>query len=145
MTIIESQKPTFKKVESEWFNYYQTLQEVQMLEEAILHPFDEDPDDPTIVKGLNSVRQPGDPTQRSATRLTTHKQLNYLREVTSAIETVYNESSDEYKRLIHLRYWQRGKKLTWESIALKMNISERQARRWRNEIVQSTIEILGWR
>ncbi|PWU68304.1 transcriptional regulator [Gracilibacillus dipsosauri] len=138
-------KPTFKKVEAEWFNYNKTLNEIKLLEDAILYPFEEDPDDPTIVKGANSVQMPGNPTERVATRLSTHKQLSYLREITSAIETVYNESPDEYKKLVQLRYWNKGTKLTWDGIALKLNISERQARRWRNEIVQATIEVLGWR
>ncbi|SFL39200.1 phage transcriptional activator, RinA family [Gracilibacillus orientalis] len=145
MQELQITKSTFKKVEAEWFNYHKTLKEIKLLEDSILHPFEEDPDDPTIVKGTNSVRMPGNPTERTATRLTTHKQLSYLREVTSAIETVYNESPDNYKDLIRLRYWKRNNKLTWIGIAFQLNISERQARRWRNEIVQATIEILGWR
>ncbi|WP_277679238.1 transcriptional regulator [Gracilibacillus dipsosauri] len=145
MQDLQIMKSTFKKIEAEWSNYHRTLREVKLLEDAILYPFNEDPDDPTIVKGANSVRMPGDPTLRTATRLSTHKQLSYLREITSAIETVYNESPDHYKKLVQYRYWTKGNSFTWENIALKLDISERQARRWRNEIVQATIEILGWR
>lgn len=138
-------KPTFKKVEAEWFSYYKTLDEIRLLEDAILHPYDEDPDDPTIVKGANSVRRPGNPTEITATRLTTHRQLNYLREITNAIETVYNELPDDYKNLIHSRYWTSQRKKTWDVIAEECNVVKRTAQRWRDEIIQATIEVLGWR
>ncbi|UOQ47774.1 transcriptional regulator [Gracilibacillus caseinilyticus] len=105
MQELQITKTTFKKVESEWFNYYKTLREIKLLEESILHPFDEDPADPTILKGVNSVRIPGNPTERTATRLTTHKQLNYLREIKNAIEMVFNSLPLEYKHFVRCKYW----------------------------------------
>ena len=144
MQELQITKTTFKKVESEWYNYHKTLKEIKLLEDAILYPYDDDPDDPTVVKGANSVRIPGNPTERTVTRLTTHKRLNYLREITSAIETVYNELPDDYKKLIHSRYWSQRKK-TWDIIADDCKVVKRTAQRWRNEIIIATVEVLGWR
>ncbi|WP_018934574.1 hypothetical protein [Gracilibacillus lacisalsi] len=144
MTIIELQKSTFKKIEAEWFNYYHTLREIATLREAIENPFDEDPEEVNIVKGANSVREPGDPTGRIATRLSTNKQLKYLTEITDVIKQVYDALPDDYRKMVELRYWSK-QKITWESIASEVGVSERQARRWRNEIVKITADQLGWR
>ncbi len=142
--MLQTTKITFKKTEAEWYNYHHTLKEIARLREEIMNPFEEDPDDPTVVKGANSVRSPGDPTERMATRLMTSKQLKYLNEVTKAIGEVYEALPDSYKRLVQLRYWSKHKP-TWDGIAFELKVSERQARRWRNEIIQTTIKELGWR
>ncbi|RDW17032.1 transcriptional regulator [Oceanobacillus arenosus] len=144
-TAIKPTKITFKKTEAEWYNYHHTLKEIARLREEITNPFDEEINDPTIVKGANSVRQPGDPTGRMATRLNTSKQLNYLTEIVGAIEQVYNALPDNYKSLVRVRYWNKTKKQTWVGISGDLKVSERQAMRWRNEIIQATIEVLGWR
>lgn len=144
MNEIKITKPTFKKCEAEWFNYHRTIQEIKLLEDAILHPFEERKEDTNIVKGANSVRLPGDPTYHTAVRLTRHKQLNYLREIASAIETVYNELPSEHKRLVQIRYWS-NRNLTWNQIADQCNVSRRQAFNWRDAIILATVEVLGWR
>lgn len=143
-TIIKPTKITFKKIEAEWYNYHQTLKEIASLRAEIMNPFDEEVNDPTVVAGVNSVRAVGKPTERIAIRLTTSKQLSFLTEIVEAIEHVYNSLPDNYKQLVRLRYWS-NKKLTWDAIARKLYISERQARRWRTDIIQATIELLGWR
>lgn len=112
---IQTTKTTFKKVESEWYNYHNTLKEIARLEKV------EDKQTITI------------------------RQLYFLKHVTEVIEQVYNNLPSNYKELVRLKYWSKNKQLTWEYIALELYISERQARRWRNEIVQATTELLGWR
>ncbi|WP_337970299.1 transcriptional regulator [Virgibacillus salexigens] len=144
-TAIMPKKITFKHAESEWYNYHHTLKEIARLRENIMNPFDEDPDDPTIVKGANSARNPGNPTERIATRLTTHKQLNHLTEIADAIDQVYNALPDNYKELARLKYWNKNTKLTWEGIAMKLGIGRATAIRRRNEIIVATVEVLGWR
>ncbi|ENH96898.1 transcriptional activator [Gracilibacillus halophilus YIM-C55.5] len=97
-----------------------------------------------IVKGANSVWQPGDPTGQIVTRLSTNKQLKYLTEITDVIGQVYDALPEDYQKMTELRYWSK-QKYTCDLIAMKIGISERQARRWRNEIVKITAEQLGWR
>ena len=142
-TGIKPTKLTFKKTESEWYNYHNTLREIAKLREEIMTPFEEQEDE-KIVAGANSVRSIGDPTYNIATRLTTSKQLRYLEEITNAIEQVYESLPDNYKKMVHLRYWN-NKDLTWDVIAEKLHVSRRQAFYWRKSIIHSTIELLGWR
>jgi len=143
-TTIKPTKITIKKVESEWYNYHHTVREIGKLREAIMNPFDDEPDTNTG-GGSNSVRNPGDPTGNLATRLTTNKQISYLHAVVDAIDQVYNALPDNYKQLVRLKYWSKNRQLTWDGIALELNVSKRQAMRWRNEIIQATVEVLGWR
>ena len=140
MTALELTKPTFKKIEAEWFKYRQTVKEIQMLREEIMNPPKEY--DENIGGGRGS--EIGKPTERIATRLTTNKQLRYLTEIADAIEEVYNALPDDYKKLVQLRYWS-NRDLTWDGVALKLNVSRRQAIRWRDDIIQATNEVLGWR
>lgn len=142
---IKPTKITFKKTEAEWYNYHHTLKEIARLREEITNPFDENPEQINIVKGPNSVREPGDPTGIMATRLTTSKQLNYLLQVTEAIEQVYDALPDNYKHLVSLKYWNKKDKLNWDGIASKLNVSKRQAFRWRDDIIHATVGVLGWR
>ncbi|WP_182200106.1 transcriptional regulator [Paraliobacillus salinarum] len=142
-TAIKVKKTTFKHIEAEWYNYHATLKEIANLREEIMYPMQEH-EDINIVKGSNSVRQPGDPTQRIATRLTTNKRIKYLQEMVEAVETVYNALPDEYKNLVRIKYWSKSR-LTWEGVALELNVSKRQAMRWRDGIIQATAEVIGWR
>lgn len=144
VTSIKPTKLAFKKAESEWYNYHHTLREIAKLREEIMNPFDEEPDTNTG-GGSNSVRIPGDPTGRMATRIMTSKQLNYLTEIIEAIERVHNALPDNYKKLVRIKYWNKSNKMTWDGISLELNVSKRQAMRWRDEIIQATVEVLGWR
>ncbi|MGM8215163.1 transcriptional regulator [Bacillaceae bacterium W0354] len=139
---IDLTKSTFKKIEAEWFNYHRTLKEINILREEIMNPYNEEVDHNV---GGGKSNEVGKPTERIATRLTTNKQLKYLTEVTEAIEEVYNALPDDYKKLVQLRYWSKSRQLTWDGIALELNISRRQALYWRKEIIQATSEVLGWR
>ncbi|WP_067843613.1 DUF722 domain-containing protein [Amphibacillus sediminis] len=134
-------KSTFKKVENEWAIYHHTLDEIKILEEAIIYPYQE---------GSSPIRTGGkanvihDPTAVTTMYLTQHKQLNYLKEITQAIERVYDQLSSDQKKLVQIRYWT-NRSLTWDAVAMACNISRRQALYWRNDIIHATIEILGWR
>lgn len=138
---IKPTRLTIKKVEAEWFNYHQTLKEIALLREEIMNPFREE--DENVGGGQSNI--PGAPTERIATRMTASKQLNYLLEIVNAIERVYDALPDNYKKLAKLRYWNKNNEMKWVAIALELKVSERQAQRWRDEIMQATLELLGWR
>src|SRR5690554_2056476 len=97
--LTKPRKTTFKHIESEWYNYHNTLKEIARLREEITNPFQEE----ELVGGQGNM--PGDPTGRIATRLATSKQIQYLEQVVHAIESVYNALPDNYKKLVRLRYW----------------------------------------
>lgn len=141
MSEIKLTKATFKKIESEWSNYKNTLYEIKLLEESIHHPFQESI---SVSGGKNSVRNISKDVEDKAIRLTTHKQLIYLKEVVNAIEVVYERLPKDKKKLVNVRYWS-NRNYDWNGIANKCNVSRRQALRWRDDIVFATANLLGWR
>lgn len=135
----EVSKPTFKHIEAEFYKYHQTVREIKQLENEIIY---ETSRDENVGGGKGNL--PSRPTERKATRLATHRELKYLKEVVYAIETVYNLASEEYKELIRLRYWS-NRDLTWDGIANELHMSRRKAISMRDEIIIATAELLGWR
>lgn len=134
-------KATFKHIESELYSYHDTLKEISNLRKDIM--FCSENDDENIGGGRNNL--PSSPTERIATRLATHKRLIQLEEVTNAIYKVFQGLPEDYQKLVRLKYWTRPQTLTWEGIADKLYITSRQAMRWRDEIVYTIAEVLGWR
>jgi RinA family phage transcriptional activator len=142
MTVaLKLRKATFKHIESELYGYHDTLREINELRKNIM--FTKENDDENTGGGRNNL--PSSPTERIATRLATHKRLNNLEEVTNAIQKVYTGLPEDYQKLVRLKYWTRPQTLTWEGIADKLYITSRQAMRWRDEIIYTVAEVLGWR
>jgi RinA family phage transcriptional activator len=79
-----------------------------------------------------------------ATRLDTHKQLDYLEDIVYAIETIYNISPPHFRKLIQMRYWTH-QDLSWDGLADELHCSKKTAQRWRDKIVRDIAEVLGWR
>jgi RinA family phage transcriptional activator len=134
-------KATFKHIESELYGYHDTLKEISGLRKDIM--FCNDNEDENTGGGRNNL--PSSPTERIATRLATHKRLIQLEEVTNAIYKVFQGLPEDYQKLVRLKYWTRPQTLTWEGIADKLYITSRQGMRWRDEIVYTIAEVLGWR
>jgi RinA family phage transcriptional activator len=143
MTAVATKKDVFKRVEAILYSYPQMKKEIRMIRESIM--FDKEEIDENVGGGRPSL--PGKPTERTATKLVTNEQLERLERMVKVIEDVYQSLTDEYKRLIKLRYWTSRKyrweqKMTWERIAKEIHVSERHARRMREEIVQAIAEKL---
>lgn len=132
-------KATFKHIEAELYKYQNTVPEVKKLRYNIIQST---PDE--NIGGGRSGRI-SKPTEMAATRLDTHKQLEYLEAIVYAIETVYNISPPHYRKLIQLRYWSKHRDLDWDGVALELNCTKRTAQRWRDKIVFDIAEVLGWR
>jgi len=141
MGAIKLKKPTFQHIESELYSYHDTLKEIQFLRNNIM--FTKENDDENVGGGRSSL--PSDPTGSIGTRIATHKKLNNLEEITNAIEKVYTGLPEIHQKLVRLKYWTRPQTKTWEGIALELNVSRRQAFRWRDEVVKAVGEVLGWR
>jgi|SRR5690625_943801 len=139
MTVNSPTRSTIKQAEQEWFNYNDYLKEIADLRQGILNPYDAFPDE-NMGGGANSVRDISDPTADMATRLYVDEGLGYWEGKARIIEMLYNDLSDEHKKLVRLRYWSRNNELTWDGIAMRLKISKRQAMRWRDEIMKKTIE-----
>lgn len=132
---------TFQHVESELYAYHETKKEIVRLKNEILYA--SAPPDENI--GGSRGNMPGDPTGRTAVLLVTHRKIEQLERIVEAIESVVERLPEKKKRLVQLRYWDKPRTLTWDGIALRLNVSRRTAINWRDQIVTSIAEILGWR
>jgi RinA family phage transcriptional activator len=137
-------KDAFRHVESELYAYPNRKREIDRLRLEVLSPFDEDPEDKTVVKGKNSVRNPGDPTGRTAVALASSARLVHLEQVKYAIDEVYNNLPEARQELIRLKYWTKPQRLTTLGICDNLRISESTFRRWRRKFIHDIAEILGW-
>ncbi|CAM3778034.1 hypothetical protein [Alkalicoccus chagannorensis] len=135
MTTIE--RSTYKQMEELWFNYEQLAKDVHNMRMDLISPHQEVVDENT--DGGKSGRISA-PTEAIATRLVTDTELHKKEATLTAIERVYNMLPPAYRRLAMMRYWTTYNKRTWEGIAYHLGICERQARRWRDQIMQATHE-----
>lgn len=140
-TKLKLRTATFKHIESELYNYQETIKEIQKLRNDIM--FATGSDDENVGGGRSS--EPGRPTERIATKLTSHKTLIQLEEIVSAIQKVYVALTKDHQTLIEMRYWTKPQTLTWDGLAEKLHVSKRQALRWRDKIVEEIAKNLGWR
>lgn len=136
----EVSKPTFKHIEAEFYKYHQTVREIKKLEQEIIQSTGKH--DENVGGGRSNL--PTSQTEFKAIRLATHKELQYLKDVAYVIETIYNISPEDYKKLIRLKYWS-NRDLKWDAIADELHMSRRKALSMRNEIILAAAELLGWR
>jgi RinA family phage transcriptional activator len=140
-TAIKLKKATFKHIESELYSYKDTLKEIEFIRNNIM--FCKEEIDENVGGGRASL--PGKPTENIATRLATHRRLTKLEEIANAIEKVYVNLPETHQKLIQLRYWTRPQRYTWEGIAEQLHVNRATAFRWRDQIINSIAEVLGWR
>ncbi|QKS71672.1 transcriptional regulator [Paenalkalicoccus suaedae] len=139
MTKIKAKRSTFRHVEGEWSDYYKTIQEIRDLREEIETPYQEiDTNTGGGRSGFISA-----PTERTAINLIASRKLQHREKIVAAIEEVYNALPKDHKKLVQVKYWGR-ENLNWDGVANRCHVSRRQAIVWRNQIIQATIEVLGW-
>ena len=80
--------------------------------------------------------------ERIQTSMTLDK-IDHLQRIVSAIELIYTRLPHDKKKLVELKYWTH-QHLTWDGLALSLNIDKRQAERWNNKIIEDIGERLGW-
>ncbi|MGN7470356.1 transcriptional regulator [Brevibacillus sp. SAFN-007a] len=141
MSVTKIRKGTFQHVESELYAYHETRKEIVRLKNEILYASGST--DENVGGGRGSL--PGDPTSRTAILLSSHKKLEQLRNIVDAIESVVDRLTEDRKKLIRLRYWEKPQRLTWDGVAAELHVSRRTAMNWRDEIVRAIAEKIGWR
>ena len=140
MQNVKLKNGAFKHIESELRHYHETLREIALLREEILYGQAEQDDN--IGGGKSNL--PGNPTERKGIALVSNRRLENLERVVQVIQYIYTALPDEKKELIRLKYWDRPQTLTWDGIALRLNVSKRTAVYWRDEIVHTIADFLGW-
>ena len=139
--MIKIKAGTFKHVESELYAYHDTRKEIVRLKNEILYGTSSS--DENVGGGRSNL--PGDPTGKKATLMVTHSAVIQLELIVNSISEVYTQLPEEKQKLIRLKYWTKPQTLTWDGIARKLNVSTRQAQRWRDEIIREIAKKIGWR
>lgn len=142
MTITKIKKATFKHIESELYSYKDTKQEINRLRDEIMNPHDDFPDENI---GSNGSPEPGRPTERMATRLLTHKTLRNLEEIIEAIDYAYELVSEDHRKVIRAKYWNKSERLNWDGVALNVDMHKNTAMKLRKEFVLLIADKIGWR
>lgn len=135
-------KHTFKYLENELMTFPDTLKEVNLLRQEILH--NKNNEDENIGGGKNNL--PSDPTGTTATRLATHKKLLYLEKITYVIQNMYDSLPKLYQDFIMLKYW--GGKFSDPSVTMvgeQLAINRDKAYKMREEIISYLALELGYR
>lgn len=140
-TTIKISRGAFQHVESELYAYHDTKKEIVRLKNEILHA------SPVRDENAGGGRGnlPGDPTGRTAVLMVTHRRIEQLERIVEAIESVVERLPEKKRELVKLKYWTRPQTLTWDGIALRLDVSRRTAINWRNEIVYAIALKMGWR
>lgn len=130
---------TFKHIEAELYAFHDTKREIRRLREEII--FGVSNDDENVGGGRSS--EPGRPTERIATRLTTNRRLRNLEEIEQAIEATLNQVPEECQKTIRLKYLS-NRKMPWEAIADKVPCHRTTAIRYRRNFIELVAEKIGW-
>lgn len=127
---ITIKKSTFQYVESELYDYHETRKEIVRLKNDILYGSAQ-PDN----NGGGRSNLPGDPTGKMGILLVSHKKIENLERMVSAIESVYEALPEDKKKMVFLKYWARPQTLTWDGVALEVDAHRTTVMRWRDEII----------
>jgi RinA family phage transcriptional activator len=129
----------FKHVEAELYAFHDTKKEILRLREQII--FGSTHNDENVGGGRSS--EPGRPTERIATRLTTNRRLRNLEEIEQAIESTLDMLDGSQLKMVKLKYFSK-RRLSWQYIADECHIHEQTAYKYRRMIVQAIAEKIGW-
>lgn len=128
----------FKYIESEIYDYPETLRNIKERYEHIMYASPSH-DDAGVVKGGGVGR----PTERIATELMSSTSLARLERVATAIGSAYDQMPDDYKKVIKLKYWD-SRNLTMEAIASECFMHRNTASKYRKEFVYLVASKLGY-
>lgn len=74
----------------------------------------------------------------------TQKRIKHMENIVNAIDDVYNSLPKEKQRLVLVAYWTKPQTMTWEGIALNLHCGARTVYRWRDEIIETIADAMGW-
>lgn len=130
---------TFRYIESELYDYKDTLKEIKRLRESIINSTS---DDENTGGGQSNI--PGDPTGALVSKLATHKTLQNLVKVTDAIQEAYEMLSDEHRSIVDLKYF-KNKNLYWDDVAYQLSMHRNTVFKYRREFILVVANKLGLR
>ncbi|KIX91463.1 transcriptional regulator [Staphylococcus microti] len=132
-------KSTINYLESELRNYPYMDRDINRVREEVLHPWS--PTDENIGGGKST--ETISVTEIKATRVVNDRRLAQLTRLKVAIEAVYNETTDEGRKLMDLYYFTKPRTLNLTGVANELYISKTIAYDLRKGILSSLADQLG--
>ncbi|NJH86129.1 transcriptional regulator [Staphylococcus chromogenes] len=132
-------KSTINYLESELRNYPYIDKDINRVREEVLHPWK--PTDENIGGGRTSENV--SVTEIKATRVVNDRRLAQLARVKMAVEIVYENTTNEGRRLMDLYYFAKPRKYNLTGVADEMHIGKTMAYRLRKCILESLADELG--
>lgn len=132
-------KSTINYLESELRNYPYIDKDINRVREEVLHPWQ--PTDENIGGGRSGGNV--SVTEIKATRVVNDKRLAQLVRVKVAVEIVYNNTTDEGRKLMDLYYFTKPRKLNLTGVADNIHISKSTAYDLRKGILKMLADELG--
>lgn len=68
----------------------------------------------------------------------------HLKDITEAIDAIYQNLDDDYKTIVQMRYWDSGEGSEWLEIADELFMSRSKVLRKRDFLMKQTAERIGW-
>ena len=128
-----------KKLESYWIEHEQNKKKLLYRKWELLNPIVE-----ANESGISSSAI-SKPTERDASRLADDKYYQRLKDITHAVEQIYNELDDDTRTIVDMRYWDKeGNCYEWEDIGDKLFMSRNKVLRKRNILIDETAKRIGW-
>lgn len=127
-----------KTIEEYWYNINEYKRQLRFREFELLNPYNEF----EMVGGRSGKIT--DTTGSRAMLLVEDKKYQHIQSIIKAVESVYKQSDDNMKKLIHMRYWFDEIQDEWDDIAANLYVSRRTALSMRNLLIDKTAERLGW-
>ena len=128
---------TIRKIEQELFDYKQTKNIIQEIEEQLALPARAVNETGIYGKGLVS-----NPTFRGASEMADYALLQNMRKWIQAIDQALEELPSDKKKWVEYRYFHRPR-LTAEEAAFRAGVSFATAKRWRRELLSRIAELVG--
>lgn len=135
-------KYDIQKLEEFWIKHKENKRLLKFREFEILSPYQEEED---VNAGIKAPYTVSNPTERNVFLLSEDPLYQNLRQIIAAVEELYEESDEELKTIIDMRYWDKENNCyEWEEIADKLFISRSKVLRKRNSLLDETAARIGW-
>lgn len=131
-----------QKLEEFWSKHKENKRQLKFREFEILSPHQEEVDVNASIKAPYGV---SNTTERNAFLLSEDRLYQNLKQIVQAVELLYQESDEDTRRIIDMRYWDKENNcFEWEEIADKLYISRSKVLRKRNSLLDETAKRIGW-
>lgn len=135
-------KHDIQKLEEYWAQHKENLKLLKFRRWELCNKTDDDEND---TSGKNSVRTLSKPTEQCAVKLAEDNLYNNLKNITKAVERLYERADDDKKTIVDMRYWDSENNCyEWEEIADQLNMSRSKVLRLRNSLLDDTADEIGW-